>query len=112
MLELGWGLGEERGCHPAASLDDDPMLLEFQLAQAFAAPTGGSTVRPEVDSRGEAEITFGPSVQLAAPEQASDETQLVDAVNISATVDLPVTASAVATDNIVYETVSNSVTQT
>ncbi|CAD6338931.1 unnamed protein product [Miscanthus lutarioriparius] len=74
MLELGWGPGDERGCQPAASLDDDPMLLEFQLAQAFAAPPGGSTAHPEGNSGGEAEITFGPSVQLVAPEQASDET--------------------------------------
>ena len=74
MLELGWGPGDEWGCQPAASLDDDPMLLEFQLAQAFAAPPGGSTAHPEGNSGGETEITFGPSVQLVAPEQASDET--------------------------------------
>jgi len=80
ILELGKGSGDERGCQPAASLDD-PMLLEFQLAQAFAAPPGGSIARPEGDSRGEAEFTFRPNVQLAAPKQASNGTQLADVVN-------------------------------
>jgi hypothetical protein len=63
------------------SLDDDSMLLEFQLAQVFAAPPRGSTAHPESYSGGETEITFGASVRLAAPEQTSDETQLVNVVN-------------------------------
>jgi hypothetical protein len=119
MLEFGWGTGDERGCQPAASLDDDPMLLEFQLAQVFSAPPGGSTASPVGDSGAEMEITFDPDVQLAAPMQASNETQLANAINsmetdaasavgrsdslVSAVVNLTVTASAVAADNIIDE---------
>jgi hypothetical protein len=57
------------------------MLPEFQLTQALAALLGGSTAHPEGASEGEVEITFGSGVQLTAPDQVSDETQLADQVN-------------------------------
>lgn len=51
MLELDWGPRDERGCQPAMSLDDDLMLLEFQLAYVLTTPPGGSTAHPEVKQR-------------------------------------------------------------
>jgi hypothetical protein len=108
LLEQDLGTGG-RGWHAAVSRDDDPMLHEFLRGQAIAALApnfapdddkevcgspasglqfGGASTHPEARQPeancrgGQEEITLETGVQLAPPEQISDEAQLAETVNM------------------------------